>query len=447
MKKECCYIQQLEKFSKKEYIKKNYSLENIKNFLSILNNPQDKLDNIIHITGTNGKGSVANYISKMLTNLGYKVGLYTSPHIFKVNERICINHRPISDKVLSFYLKKIFETQTKHCLKQLTYFEILTCVMFLYFSEQKNDFNVIEVGLGGKLDATNVVNKSLVSVITRVGFDHTEVLGETIKEIVLDKAEIIKPNSNCVLSNNCSEVKKIIETVCKQKNVNLKIFNKDFGIDNVRFESITKKIFFDYWGDKKIKNLQSFILSVSQPENIAVAVSVLELLKKIGKIKVLEISKIKSATKIVLPSRFEVVDINKLLKDKSIGNKKLIFDGSHNPDAIKNFVNTIKVFNYKNILLCFTMMKEKDYKSCIKILSLIKNRIKKVLVYRLPLSRVQNINFLYKEFLKYFDKKSVEKILTKPLMLKFIKKFVKNFNYTIFVGTFYAEKFFVGDKN
>ena len=160
-------IKFLNKFEKKEYVvKNNYSLENIKYVLHKLGNPQDKIKNVIHIAGTNGKGSVASYIARILLNHGYKVGLYTSPHIFNVNERISINDEPISNKDLNKYLEKIYNISLNlGNTKRLTYFEILTCVMFLYFNEQNNDFNVLEVGLGGKLDATNVVRKTIISVI------------------------------------------------------------------------------------------------------------------------------------------------------------------------------------------------------------------------------------------------------------------------------------------
>ncbi|MFQ3675318.1 MAG: Mur ligase family protein [Endomicrobiia bacterium] len=444
----------LNKFEKKEYIKKNYSLDNIKYFLSILGNPQEKLKNIIHITGTNGKGSVANYVSKMLENLGFKVGLYTSPHIFRVNERICINHKPISDKVLNNYLGKIYDVGLSphyvdymdylDCLDRLTYFEILTCVMFLYFSEQDNDFNVLEVGLGGKLDATNVISRSLISVITKIGLDHTEVLGDTIRKITLDKSEIIKPNSYCVLSNNSKEVRDIVKNVCKKRNVKLKIFGNDFGIKNVSFKG-GRTIWFDYYGERKINGLESYVLYKSQPENIAVSIAILELLKKVGKIKKFEVDKIRSATKINFPSRFEFIE-DRRKHFLGLTTQNLIFDGSHNPLAIKNFVNTIKMVGYKNILLCFTMMKEKDYKSCIKILSGIRNRIKKVLVYELPLTRGQSISFLYKEFTKYFAKKDVKKFYKVSSVLKFIKNFAKEYENIIFVGSLYAEKNFFGRK-
>ncbi len=447
-------IKFLNKFEKKEYVvKNNYSLENIKYVLHKLGNPQDKIKNVIHIAGTNGKGSVASYIARILLNHGYKVGLYTSPHIFNVNERISINDEPISNKDLNKYLEKIYNISLNlGNTKRLTYFEILTCVMFLYFNEQNNDFNVLEVGLGGKLDATNVVRKTIISVITKIDLDHTEILGNSIREITLDKSQIIKPNSFCVVSKNFNQVNKIIESVCKKNSVKLKFFGKDFNIKNVEYNFEKKFLRFDYYGNKKIKGVKLNIMYPAQVENASTAIAIAETLIELGKIKKISIKKVLTAMLLKLPSRFEIVNISsKIMKVKNskyknkiykLFNKKmeLIFDGTHNPSGFKNFVKLINRSPYKNIILCFTMMKEKDYKSSIKILSKIKNKINKVLVYKIGSYRCQNEKILYNEFNKYFIK-NVLKFNNIKNLLNFLINFSKNNSHTvIFTGSLYAQK-------
>ena len=167
-------------------------LERMLAILDLLGNPQDKL-NCIHVAGTNGKGSVCAIIASILKEAGKKVGLYTSPHIFKYTERIQISGKCISDEEFGDYVLKITELSNKNNI-DLTEFEILTAVMFKYFADNHTDVVVLETGLGGRLDATNVIKKNLCSIITHIDLDHTEKLGDTIDKIAIEKAGIIKPN-------------------------------------------------------------------------------------------------------------------------------------------------------------------------------------------------------------------------------------------------------------
>lgn len=172
-------------------------LERIEKILELLGNPQDKL-NCIHVAGTNGKGSVCAILSSILTCAGKKTGLYTSPHIFKYTERIQINGEQISDEEFSKYVFEITELAEKNNI-DLTEFEILTAVMFKYFYDSGVEVVVLETGLGGRFDATNVIKKNLCSVITHVDLDHTERLGDTIDKIAFEKAGIIKQNCPCIV--------------------------------------------------------------------------------------------------------------------------------------------------------------------------------------------------------------------------------------------------------
>ncbi len=172
-------------------------LERIKQLLKKLDNPQQKFP-VIHIAGTNGKGSVCAYLSSILTEAGYRVGRYTSPHLIDWTERICINQKPISSTELQQYLERVIAA-TENDTETPTQFEIITAVAWLYFAEQKADIAVIETGLGGRLDATNVCENPLVSVITSISLEHWQILGPTVADIAGEKAGILKVNCPVVV--------------------------------------------------------------------------------------------------------------------------------------------------------------------------------------------------------------------------------------------------------
>ena len=188
-------------------------LENIQALLQKINNPEKEL-RCIHVAGTNGKGSVCAMLSHILREAGYEVGLYTSPHLKKFNERIRINNKLISDKEIVDYFLKI-----KPHITNQSFFEITTAIAFLYFKEKHADFVVLETGLGGRLDATNVV-VPLVSVITNVGLEHTELLGNTIEKIAFEKAGIIK-NKVPVVAGAKGKALEAIKRIAKERNAPL----------------------------------------------------------------------------------------------------------------------------------------------------------------------------------------------------------------------------------
>lgn len=184
-------------------------LERIKQLLEKLDNPHQKVP-IIHIAGTNGKGSVCAYLSSILTAAGYRVGRYTSPHLIDWTERICINQKPISSTELQEYLERVIAT-TQNNIETPTQFEIITAAAWLYFAEQKTDIAVIETGLGGRLDATNVCENSLVSVIISISLDHWQILGPTVADIAGEKAGIIKANCPVVIGELPESARVVME--------------------------------------------------------------------------------------------------------------------------------------------------------------------------------------------------------------------------------------------
>lgn len=189
-------------------------LERIKQLLEKLENPHQKFP-IIHIAGTNGKGSVCAYLSSILTEAGYRVGRYTSPHLIDWTERICINQKPISQTELQAYLKRVIAT-TQNNTETPTQFEIITAAAWLYFAEQKTDIAVIETGLGGRLDATNVCENPLACVITSISLEHWQILGPTVADIAGEKAGILKANCPAIIGELPPEARIVIEKRIQQ---------------------------------------------------------------------------------------------------------------------------------------------------------------------------------------------------------------------------------------
>ncbi|MFH1238523.1 MAG: Mur ligase family protein, partial [bacterium] len=194
------YLYKLERFGIR------LGLNKIKRVLKLLGNPQDKLK-IIHIAGTNGKGSTAAFTASILQEAGYQVGLYTSPHLVDFRERIQINGQPVSSRQVAKLFSRIRSKAPNH---GLTYFEFTTIAAFLHFVRHKVDFAVIEVGLGGRLDATNAIKNNLAAVITNVDFDHTEYLGRTLEKIAFEKAGIIREKGTVINGSDQKEAIKVI---------------------------------------------------------------------------------------------------------------------------------------------------------------------------------------------------------------------------------------------
>ncbi len=189
-------------------------LERIKHLLEKLDNPQKKFP-IIHVAGTNGKGSVCAYLSSILTAAGYRVGRYTSPHLIDWTERICINQKPISSIELQAYLKRVIAT-TQNNTETPTQFEIITAAAWLYFAEQKTDIAIIETGLGGRLDATNVCENPLACIITSISLEHWQILGPTVADIAGEKAGILKANCPAIIGELPEEARIVIEKRIQQ---------------------------------------------------------------------------------------------------------------------------------------------------------------------------------------------------------------------------------------
>jgi dihydrofolate synthase/folylpolyglutamate synthase len=377
-----------------EYEGMTPGLSRIKNFLDMFENPQDKIKTI-HIAGTNGKGSCAAFIAKILKCSRYKTGLYTSPHLVCIEERIKINGANISRSVFRKYLK----TYLKAALDcNLSYFEYLTALSFIYFEKQKVDIAVIETGLGGSLDATNVIKKPLVCIITSISKDHQEILGNTIEKIAFEKAGIIKKNASVI----CGKLPKAAINIIKgrsKENI-IKVYPKDFKVLNVKASLTGQK--FDYISKSLyLKNLQEKLLGKHQAINACVTICALEFLIKNGFTKI-NFKSIKSGLKNTLwPARFEIKKVN-----IDNNNLKVIMDGAHNEESLKVFIYTFKQlgFNKNKKVFIFASMKEKNYKFMVKNVSPF---AKKIILPKVNNTRSINTDILKEEFLKYIDKRNV----------------------------------------
>lgn len=315
----------------------NLGLERILGVMKLLNNPQDNFK-IFHIAGTNGKGSTSKIINEILVQSSYKTGLFTSPHLFSYTERIQVNNKQINEKLFDKLTNEIDLLAKKNNI-ELSEFELITAVAFYYFSLEKVEYVVLEVGLGGLYDATNIVKNS-TSIITTIDFDHTERLGKTIEEIAIQKAGIIKENSKVVVARDNLGFKQI-EKIAHQKNAKI----SDLPKVEILFED---KNYALINGEKFEFNL----LGSHQAKNLALALGALQELN-IKK----EILKI-ALKNVVWHFRLEY------LKEKNV-----LIDGGHNPSGIKTLRNFLDE-NFKNERKTFVFgcLKNKDYEKMLDIL-------------------------------------------------------------------------------
>lgn len=312
---------------------------------------------VIHIAGTKGKGSTATFVAASLASLGYKVGLYTSPHILDLKERISLlnpNKQDIPSQAMTNIINKL-KPKLKNYSDTPTFFEVLTAIALIYFIQARVDYLVLETGLGGRLDATNVVNP-LVSIITHIGYDHTDKLGKTLKAIAYEKAGIIKPNSWVISASQNKTVERLLRQQAKEKNVAIFFYNQDFKTKNVRFNPITN---FDFiFAKYKLAKISLKLKGSYQLENAALALAAVRLLQQ-EKIKKASFALKQAIAKVYLPARLEVISLEPLV----------VLDCAHNPSSFYALGQNLKLyFPKKDIILIFAAAKDKDVKSMLKFI-------------------------------------------------------------------------------
>lgn len=314
--------------------------------LKKLGNPHKKYPTI-HLAGTNGKGSTCAILSSLLTEHNLKTGLYTSPHLFRVNERFKINNQEISDAELLEMLKIL----KKNTEEPVTYFELTTALSFFYFAEKRVDIAIIETGLGGRLDATNVIFPEL-SIITTISFDHTGYLGKTLEKIAFEKAGIIKRERPLVLGK--IQKKPLMVILNRAKALSSKIFmlDKDFKIN-------LKENLWDYKGKYVLKDLELSLKGLFQGKNLALALKAIEILEDKGFLQIDE-TKIRSALKKVnWEGRFKKILLN---------NKEIVIDCAHNIEGIKTLKETLQHENFYPFILLFGVTNEDGEKPFLSLL-------------------------------------------------------------------------------
>ncbi len=323
-------------------------LETIGELLRRLGNPHEKLK-FIHIAGTNGKGSTSAFISNILMSSGYKTGMYISPFVHSFTERIQVNNKQISEEAIARHIEKIISVIDDNFCP--TEFEIVTAIGFLHFLEKECDFVVLEVGLGGRFDATNIIPPPLVSVITSISIDHTELLGDTVGQIAFEKCGIIKEGSCvAVYPDNPKPALDVIYETAKNKNVLVSKADKNaVKVLSANMNNTT----FEYMGEK----YEISMLGTHQVYNAVTAITTANLLGLDLKIK-------EGLKNTRFGGRLEIVRKSPLI----------IIDGAHNFSgvlALKNAINTY--FGSKDIILVMGMLRDKEYEKCIAEISPLSN--------------------------------------------------------------------------
>lgn len=327
-----------------------------KELLSLLGNPQDKL-RFIHVAGTNGKGSFCSMMSSVLQKQGYKVGLYTSPYIVVFNDRIRVNGLPIAeDDINDLFLRVRQKADTMKTPPSS--FDFITAAAFLWFYETKCDIVVLEVGLGGRYDSTNVIKNSLLSVITGIAFDHTEILGDTIEKIAWEKAGIIKESCPALYGGNDEKALAVIEKECEEKHSELTVKNPDLlkilstTLDGTEFEFDGKEYFIR-------------LLGLYQPANAATVLAAIDVLRKHG-FEISETAVKDGLSSAVWQARFEKI------ADEPV----VLYDGGHNPQGVRAAVESVRAyFGDKKINLLVGILADKAHGEMAEELAKIADRV------------------------------------------------------------------------
>jgi len=318
-------------------------LARISELCNALGNPEREL-RFIHVAGTNGKGSFCSMMSSILMAQGYKVGLYTSPYVTVFNERMRINGENISNEELIELTEKI-RPIADSMLDKPTEFELITAIAFEYFRRNKCDIVVLEAGMGGRLDSTNVIESSLLSVITGIALDHTAYLGDTVEKIAAEKAGIIKPRCPVIFGGEDTAAEKVIK--CKANQLSSDFYKVDYSDLKVRSITLDGTLLdFRSWISVDLALLGSY-----QPKNAALVLTAVEVLRENG-VVISDDAVFDGLKGARWGARFEL-----LSKDPII-----IFDGAHNPQGIAAAVDSIKTyFGDNKVYLLTGVLKDKDY--------------------------------------------------------------------------------------
>ena len=341
-------------------------LDRMEELLRRLGNPQDDLK-VIHVAGTNGKGSVSKYLEEGLSACGYKMGLYTSPYIETFNERIRYDGADISDEDLEYYGQKVVsaaEAMVADGLDSPTEFEVVTAIAFLYFAGRQADITILEVGLGGIGDSTNVVKSPLASVITSISYDHMAQLGSSLAEIAVNKAGIIKTGCPVIANVPQRDAAKIIAR--KAYAMGSRLYDISGVHVAVSDETpFSQKVSMELY-EKSYSDVEISMVGRHQAENLKTALATLEILRKSGAVKLDREALYEGLKRARQPGRFEVISEDPLV----------IIDGAHNEAGAQALQETMaQHFAGKKILLVAGILADKEIDSIVKFLTKITDHI------------------------------------------------------------------------
>jgi dihydrofolate synthase/folylpolyglutamate synthase len=370
------------------YAPPGYSLRHVEELLNRIGNPQ-LAASTIHIAGTKGKGSVAAMITNILTSSGYRTGLYTSPHFHTLRERISIDGSLISEAAFAATMaevKPFIESMKQDtAFRQLTYFEALTVLAFAYFQKKHVGFQVLEVGLGGRLDATNVVPNPTVCVITSISLDHTQILGNTLEEIAREKAGIIKSGCWVVISPQPEEAASVISDVCREKEAKVVQIGKDVSWHKTGGDLHHQSLVIVTTTNEYQVDIP--LLGDFQLENVATAVAASEILASEG-FPISPVDMSRGLAQVKWPGRFQIMQEH----------PTVVIDGAHNVASMKRLVDNIKsYFAHKRIFLVFGTSCDKDIPGIVNELVSLSPQ---VIVTRASHSRAAPVSTLAAEFTK-----------------------------------------------
>ena len=322
-----------------------------------LGNPEKDL-RFVHVAGTNGKGSFCRILSGILTEAGYKVGLFVSPYVLRFNERIQIDGKEISDLELAEATERVKDAACD-MEDQPTEFELITAIGFLYFQKQNCDLVLLECGMGGRLDSTNVIENPILSVITGVALDHTAILGDTVEKIALEKAGIIKEGRPCLYGGTHRSVASVIEAVANEKRA--PFYRVNFARLAVKSMALDGTIF-DF---APMKNLRLSLLGSYQPENAVRVLTAVELLQKEG-LQIPEDAIRRGLENAYWPARFEILSHDPLV----------LYDGGHNPEGVAAAAESVGTyFAGQKVNLLMGVMKDKNYSVMTRTLAPLANKV------------------------------------------------------------------------
>lgn len=330
--------------------------------LEILGNPQDKL-RAIHLAGSNGKGSTVNALREMLQHAGYKVGAFNSPHLECVNERITINGTQISDAQFLHYMNKVSTIIETHYKGEFpSFFEVVTLIMFQYLADEEVDIALIETGLGGRLDATNVITP-LISIITTISLEHTAFLGDTLAKVAFEKAGIIKESVPVVVGVKSEEALTVIQEIANEQHAPCFVLGKDFTVENI-VQSANIQLFNYQKANVEMVDVPVKMAGSHQIDNASLAITAILVLRENGAIDISDES-IRQALAIAQwAGRFEQLSGN------------IVLDGAHNSEGTAALIQTLKtVYPHQNYRFIYAALSDKDHANSIALMDSIATSI------------------------------------------------------------------------